>query len=320
MDRIMIVVDTRMRHSTAFQRGVALAGKTGASLILLLVDHNPAVERARILDPGTHAQAVQGFLAVRRRWLDFEVAKLQEQGMRAAGIAAWHKPAYEEISRQAMRQAPDIVIKDAAETGRFSRAVFTPVDWHLLRLCPAPLLVVSPHSSTWPQRILAAVDPFDTHGKPAGLNDAILRAALILGRQCDAPVHLVHAWQYGAAATPPPDAGLAGIGTALFEELRDEHRQDFIALGEKYGVPAGRMHLLAGPPAEVIATLAEDINADLVVLGTAQRTGLERVLMGATAEDILDSINSDVLAIKPAGFAETLKAELAGRERGFGNG
>lgn len=307
---IMVVVDPAMKHSTAFHRGVELAKKTGAELTLLLTDYNPALFRARFLDPELLQKAVRGYLGVRRRWLDNEVDALRQQGVNAQAVASWHKPAYEEIARQALERNPDIVIKDVEATGRFSRAVFTPADWHLMRLCPAPLMLVNAHSSSYPQRILAAVDPFDSRDKPADLNDAVLRAALAMAYQCDAPVHVVHAYEY-LPTMAPAGAESAFADASIFEQVRDDHQKQFVTFGKSHGIPETRMHLMEGKPADVISELAEEINADLVVLGTVHRRGLKRVLMGSTAEEILGNINSDVLVLKPADFSAALRDELA---------
>lgn len=306
---IMVVVDPAMKKTTAFSRGVALAQKTGAKLTLLLADFNAALFRARFLDPELMRKAVEGYLGVRRRWLDAEAAKLEQQGVDAESVAVWHKPPYEEIARQAMERKPDLVIKDVEPTGRLSRAVFTPADWHLMRLCPAPLLLVNEHSSSYPQRILAAVDPFDTHDKPSELNDEVLDAALAMAYQCDAAVHVAHAYQYLPSAAPM-GAETAFADAKLFEQIREDHRRQFLDFGRSHSIPEDRMHLVEGEPADVIAKLAEDINADLVVLGTVARRGLKRVLMGSTAEEILGAVRCDVMVLKPAGFSEAVAAEL----------
>lgn len=306
---ILVVVDPAMQHTTAFTRGVELAKRTGAKLTLLLVDCDASLSRVRFVDAELASKAIEGFVSVRRRWVELEAAKLVDQGIEAAGIAAWHKPASEEIAAQAMQLEPDLVIKDAGETRRLARAVFTPADWQLMRLCPAPLLLVNAHSSTYPQRILAAVDLFDTHDKPSRLNDDILAAALAMARQCDASVHVVHAYQFLPTA-PPMGAEAAFADAKRFEQVRQDHQAAFIDFGKTHGIPLERMHLLEGEPADVINTLAEDINADLVVLGTVARHGLKRVLFGSTAERILDAIRCDVLVLKPADFAAALRPEL----------
>lgn len=307
---IMVIVDPAMTHTTAFVRGVELAKKTGAGLTLLIATCDASLSRAGFFNAELGRKAIDGYLSVRQRWLDLEAAQLKEDGINAEGIAAWHKRPHEEIAAQALRLAPDLVIKDVAETANaVSRAVFTSADWQLMRLCPAPLLLVNPHSSSYPQRILAAIDPLDSKDKPATLNDEILEAALTMARQCEAPVHVVHAYQF-LPSIAPMGAETAFADAKLFEKIREDHRDAFLEFGRTHGVPDERMHLLEGEPAEVIATLAEDINADLVVLGAIARSGLKRVLLGSTAEQILGAVKCDLLVLKPAGFVETVRGEL----------
>lgn len=306
---IMVIVDPKMRHSTAFARGVELAEKSGAALTLLLVDYNPALFRARFLDPEILHKAIRGYLSVRRRWMETEVAKLQEKGIKASGEVVWHKPPYEEIARQAMERNPDIIIKDIAPVSRLKRAIFTPEDWHLMRLCPAPLMLVNEHSSTYPQKILSAVDPFDTHGKPSKLNDAVINAGLAMAYQCDSDIHVVHAYEFMPAAAPV-GAETVFADAKIFDDIKEDHRQAFLKFAEQRSIPAEQMHLLEGAPTEVIPDLAERMNADLVVLGTVHRTGLRRALMGSTAESLIGNIECDVLVVKPEGFVQDLRIEL----------
>jgi nucleotide-binding universal stress UspA family protein len=49
---------------------------------------------------------------------------------------------------------------------------------------------------------------------------------------------------------------------------------------------------------EVIVQRARAINADLIVLGSHGRTGLERILLGSTAERVLDQTSCAVLVVK----------------------
>jgi nucleotide-binding universal stress UspA family protein len=49
---------------------------------------------------------------------------------------------------------------------------------------------------------------------------------------------------------------------------------------------------------EVIVQSARAINADLIVLGSHGRTGLERILLGSTAERVLDQTSCAVLVVK----------------------
>jgi universal stress protein E len=62
------------------------------------------------------------------------------------------------------------------------------------------------------------------------------------------------------------------------------------------------MHLLKGEPEEVISEVAENLDVELVVMGTVSRSGLAGFLIGNTAERILQSLDCSVLAVKPQGF------------------
>ena len=56
--------------------------------------------------------------------------------------------------------------------------------------------------------------------------------------------------------------------------------------------------VLHGHPAEMIAAVAREKNADLIVTGSHGRTGLERILLGSTSERILNATPCAVLVVK----------------------
>ena len=58
--------------------------------------------------------------------------------------------------------------------------------------------------------------------------------------------------------------------------------------------------VLEGQPADVIAAVAREKNADLIVTGSHGRSGLERVLLGSTSERILNETPCAVLVVKAA--------------------
>jgi nucleotide-binding universal stress UspA family protein len=69
--------------------------------------------------------------------------------------------------------------------------------------------------------------------------------------------------------------------------------------------------LLEGDPATEIVQYARDTHADLIVMGTHGRTGVERLLMGSVAERVMREAACSVLVVKlPKGVAVT-EPELA---------
>jgi nucleotide-binding universal stress UspA family protein len=60
--------------------------------------------------------------------------------------------------------------------------------------------------------------------------------------------------------------------------------------------------LVQGTPSHQLPKLAEEINADLVIMGTVARSGIAGILIGNTAENVLSQLQCSVLAIKPRDF------------------
>jgi nucleotide-binding universal stress UspA family protein len=99
-----------------------------------------------------------------------------------------------------------------------------------------------------------------------------------------ASIHLVHvhepAYPTGFVAAAPP------ISVMTYEQQAKERvAGELNALAYKYGVPAARCHVLCGTaPFNEICGLAGKIRADLIVMPTHGRTGLEHMFLGSTAE------------------------------------
>jgi nucleotide-binding universal stress UspA family protein len=66
---------------------------------------------------------------------------------------------------------------------------------------------------------------------------------------------------------------------------------------QKEGV-AVKAFVLSGRPADAIIETAQEKNADLIVLGSHGRTGVERLLMGSVAERVIVLASCPVLVVK----------------------
>jgi nucleotide-binding universal stress UspA family protein len=69
------------------------------------------------------------------------------------------------------------------------------------------------------------------------------------------------------------------------------------ALAQKEGVEA-TFFIVKGRPFEQIVHLANDLNIDLIVMGTYGRRGVERILIGSVAERVIEYSRCPVLVIK----------------------
>jgi nucleotide-binding universal stress UspA family protein len=97
-----------------------------------------------------------------------------------------------------------------------------------------------------------------------------------------------------------PDAGL--VREALEAQLREEGETllaEMAQLALAAGAPLAT-RLERGPVVETILKVADELGADVIVVGAHKQTWLGRLLGGSLAETILRSTQCAVLAVPPA--------------------
>jgi nucleotide-binding universal stress UspA family protein len=215
-----------------------------------------------------------------------------------------------------LRGAHDLVIKAAENPGWLGRLLGSD-DMHLLRKCPCPVWLVRREAPTPYRRVVAAIDLDDRSPEEVAtrhaLNREILELASALALSEFAELHVVSAWDAigegllrSALMHTPEDAVAAYVEhvrqrhakglDALMAELRERLGKD----AEEFLQPKTRR--VKGAARREIPMLAQQLEVDLVVVGTVARTGIPGLIMGNTAETILDQLDGSVLAIKPPGF------------------
>ena len=63
------------------------------------------------------------------------------------------------------------------------------------------------------------------------------------------------------------------------------------------------LHRLHGAPDDEIPACVEEKEVDILVMGTLARTGIEGVIIGNTAENIVQSVRCSLVALKPKDFS-----------------
>ena len=86
------------------------------------------------------------------------------------------------------------------------------------------------------------------------------------------------------------------VGTALLNQARSTVPS--MQPVETRLVQAESQYGLAGV-SEAIASAVKDWNADLLVVGTANRRGLERMVIGSVAEQVIAKVESSIMLVRP---------------------
>lgn len=228
------------------------------------------------------------------------------QGIRPTTKILTGHPALE-IIRDVIQNQRDLVIMTAEGKGGLKERLFGSTSSHLLRKCPAPLLVMKPGRRKRFQRILAAIDPTVTGEARDTLNGVILELASSLAAREEAELHIVHAWTLPGESLLRNRGGLyAAEAGLLIRKEADQRRQLVESLLSKHSLKDHRLHLVKGDASDVIASWVAKLGIDLLVMGTVCRTGIPGLLIGNTAERILNAVDCSVLTVKPKGFVSPM--------------
>ena len=177
-------------------------------------------------------------------------------------------------------------------------ALFTPMDWQLLRRCPTPILMVRDGDWKHQRRILVAVNVSGDEDYHENFNRTLVSLSIDLADNLErGNIHLVSAY-------PPTPVNMAidlpEFHTSEYTNgIRGQYLINMKALRQQFGIDEDHTHVREGFPEEVIPEVAKELEAELVVLGTVGRTGLSAALLGNTAEHVISKLSCNLLAIKP---------------------
>jgi nucleotide-binding universal stress UspA family protein len=143
---------------------------------------------------------------------------------------------------------------------------------------------------------------------------AVARAFELAAQQPAGEVHVVNvARAYGPMVHVdlPQEVKTVSAEEAAEELRKYVERQVDSFRRSRDGVGAGGFrravaHLRLDAPAQAIAQLASDLEADLVVVGTHGRRGFSRVLLGSVAEGVVRLAPCAVLVVRPTEPADAL--------------
>jgi len=220
---------------------------------------------------------------------------------------------FQEMIRQVLIQRHDLVIKTAERAGGLGNRNFGSTGQHLLRKCPCPVWIVKADSPSRAGCVLAAVDVSATEESEQRLNHNIVEMAAAQADQKSSELHVVTSaalWMdsWLSFTDRETNADLDRIAKERAVEAQ-EHLNRLVA--SVVGDRRTKTHLLNGTPGATVPRLATDIKADLLVLGTAGRTGLSGFFMGNTSEEILERVDCAVLALKPPGYDTPVRVRKA---------
>lgn len=137
------------------------------------------------------------------------------------------------------------------------------------------------------QSILLAIDLHPN------CDEITAKRASDMAKQCNAKLSIVHAVEhinaYGVAQAYPTVIDLE-------EQMLKEAQEGLAKFAAEYDIPPTQQFVEIGSPKSVILNKADEVKADLIIVGSHGRHGIS-LLLGSTANAVIHHAHCDVLAV-----------------------
>ncbi len=282
---------------------------TGAHLELFICDYDQYLAGERFFDTAALEKARSSLIENHKSRLNELTKSVDQTKITVTVDARWDYPLHEGILRKIEDSGSDLVVKDTHYHRAIKRSIFSNTDWSLIRTCPVPLLLVKPREIGATPSIIAAVDPVHERDKPAQLDHEILGLAAQIAAAVDGNLRVFHAFDPAPAYAVSADSLAFPISAPIkeiAEALRVRHEEAMNELLEPYTeIETGDVEILEGATRDLLVDLTEKMKTDIVVIGAVSRSAVKRLLLGSTAEQMLDHLPCDLLIVKPTPIPES---------------
>lgn len=275
---IFVVIDPTVEQQIALRKAEQLALDTGATLHLFCCSYEDDLS-----DFASRKDAKHSCLEDLSALLTQCAEPLRKEGIKVTKEAYWNADWRQSIVRAAQQRSADLVVKSYSRHNPLARHVVANSDFTLMRDPNCATLLVKGEERWLNQVVLAAVTMEDDDDQHRQLNHQIMVQAKQLAAAGDAALHVVSVFSSKEKATACATEGLTPEQT----------------IGKAFAIDEDRVHLAYGNTPNAISDCQASCRADVLVIGTVARRGVEGVIVGNTAEKVLDSIESDILVVNP---------------------
>lgn len=296
---LYIIDDGSLKHQIIADKVAKIARINGARVTTMMATDGSFVDdlplrllsrRDEILTTITEQQQEQldTFLS-NERWAGIPVTTHVSGGSGFIGII-----------RKVLRDKHDLVIKEENLSEGIDQLAM-----RLVRKCPSPVWVIKKKTSDF-TRILGAIDVAIEHPETERLNKKVIELTHSLAQRENGEANYLHAWrlEHESMLRGPRFKLASEEVSEMKKNLYDERLERLTSLLTSCYIDANEenIHLVEGRIVDTINTFIDQLEIDVLVMGSLGRSGIPGLLIGNKAETLLTSINCTVLTVKPDGF------------------
>jgi len=293
LETILVATDFSPDAEAAIEWARQLASEHGARLVLVhaVATTPPAAPEYVPLGAPFYADACEKA----EEQLEAVAATLRGSGIAVESELA-AEPVVGAVLKAAAAHAADLIVAGTRGLTGWKRVVFGSVSARLVREATCPVLTTHAEDPGRHRPARTILVPTDFSEDASLAADS---ASRILGKGGpDRRLVLLHVYRYPTFFANAPQPVLA----TSMEAVVDAAQQEMARLAERFA--AAGLHVdtrvAEGEPARTILRHAVDVGADVIAMGTHGRSGLDRMLLGSTAERVVSAAPCPVLTVRTA--------------------
>jgi universal stress protein E len=295
---ILVAVDFSTSSRAALDQAARIAGLQGAKLhVLHVIDSTAVATLADSRESSYECQAgkaAEGASTALTRWLT------QSEVPTNIDVKITIGTPLHEILEQVRNLNADLLVAGIAGAGGTVAGAGS-VSGKLARKSPSRVLLVRSNHPQAFQKVVACIDFSETARE-------VVAAARRIAVKDSTSVDFLHVWKEPWVVAPAGDMFVeSGYPSVVFtaEERRahiENLRQELhVFVGEAaQGIKSAEVLHEATNYGDGIVAHAQEVKADLIIVGNKGRTNLRYMLMGSTAERLLTRLPCSLLIVKPS--------------------
>lgn len=304
--RLLVPLDGSAFAESALPAALGLARALGASVELVSVIYELdliTVEDRPVPSP-VPGESAEGLQREVQEYHDMLIDRIGQVSGVPVSSTILQGPVAQKLEERARETQPDLVVMSTHGRGVLSRAWLGSVADRLVRHVHVPVLLVRPVEGQ--ETVLGDTHAFTQmvialDGSPRA--EQTLPLALRIGKACGAQYSVVRVvpMPSGVQSVYLPDAS-AAVHEAL-EQGKAEATRYLDGVTKRLaseGVTVEPAVIVGRGPAQGILGHADDVGADLIVIGTHGRGGVARAILGSVADKVLRAADAAVLIMRPA--------------------
>ncbi|MBI5056367.1 MAG: universal stress protein [Nitrospirae bacterium] len=286
IERLLLSTDGSEFGEGAIREAIKLAKTCSSKLFAIyVIETNPEYETIA-------PQLVEKAEKEARQHLEAVKAMASKEGVECEIIARQGEDPFKYIVEEAAKNKVSMIITGRRGRKGLKRLMMGSETAKIIGHAPCNVLVVPRAANIEFNRIIVATDG-------SKYSEAAVREAIGIAKRCGSTLIAISVVPSETAS--PFDI----VHTEMMKETIVEKElkmaectiKDLKAASEKEGVPVTGF-IYSGKPYEAIINTAKEKKADLIVVGSHGRTGIDRLLMGSVTERVIGLSECAVLVVK----------------------